>query len=355
MTEFFKRLLHARGRKKQAARNFYVKKTQTLMRIDSRPTTEINYLLKNRFQTQVISRSTLASASETCFVTKDGMFRHNFNVAEIVTLNSAIVDTEFNHVYAITNRGAPVLLQESSDWPSSTITQFHRIGSSISKVTLANVSLGLGSRGFYHMVVEDLSRIISLDKSNRILQYAQSSGKSFEILAAMSFEVISVPKFVRVENFTFVTHGNDLGYLNSWQLNALRENFKDLKMAPSGEKLYISRSFTRRSPSFEAGLMEKLRNSGFRIVHLEEMKFEDQVRLLSSAEVIVGVHGAGLTGSLWAHQPLVIELMEENYFNRCFEWQTLMNNGKYERIFYTAKSTDADVIFDQIFTKLNAI
>jgi hypothetical protein len=355
MTEFIKRLLHARGRKKQAARNFFVKKTQALMRIDSKPTTEINYLLENRFHTQVISRRTLASASECSFVTKDGIFQHNFNSAEIITLNSAIVDTEFNHIYAITNRGAPVLLQESSDWPSSTITQFHRIASSISEVTRANVSLGLGSRGFYHMVVEDLSRIIALDKSKGILQYAQSSSKSFEILAAMSLEVISVPKFVRVENFTFVTHGNDLGYLNSWQLNALRDNFNDLKLAPTGEKLYISRSLTRRSPTFEPELMEKLRNSGFKIIHLEQMKFEDQVRLLSSAEVIVGVHGAGLTGSLWAHQPLVIELMEENYFNRCFEWQTLMNNGKYERIFYTAKSADTHIIFDQIFKKLNAI
>ncbi len=355
MTEFIKRILHARGRKKQAFRNFYVKKTQALIRIDSKPTTEINYLLKNRFQTQVISRNTLANACEYSFVTKDGIFQHNFNSAEIVTLNSAIVDTEFNHIYAITDRGAPVLLQESSDWPSPIITQFHRIPSSISKVTLSNVSLGLGSRGFYHMVVEDLSRVISLDKTNKTLQYALSSRKSFEILEAMSLEVISVPKYVRVEDFTFVTHGNDLGYLNSWQLNVLRENFKNLKMSPSGEKLYISRSLTRRSPSFEPELMERLRKSGFRIVHLENMKIEDQVRLLSSAQVIVGVHGAGLTGSLWAHQPLVIELMEENYFNRCFEWQTLMNNGKYERIFYNSKSTDTHVILDQIFTKLSAI
>ncbi len=354
MTEFIKRLLHARSRKKQAVRNFYVKKTQALLRIDSKPTTEINYLLENRFQTQVISRRTLSSASECSFVTKDGIFQHNFNSAEIITLNSAIVDTEFNHVYAISNRGTSVLLQESSDWPSSTITQFHRVASLNSEVTLSNVLLGLGSRGFYHMVTEDLSRIIPLDKSKKILQYVQSSQKSFEILAAMSLEVISVPKFVRVENFTFVTHGNDLGYLNSWQLNALRENFKNLTKVPSGEKLYISRSLTRRSPSFEPELMEKLRTLGFRIIHLEKMKFRDQISLLSSAEVIVGVHGAGLTGSLWANQPLVIELMEDNYFNRCFEWQTLMNSGKYERIFYNAKSTDTDVIFDQIFMKLNA-
>lgn len=354
MTEFIKRLLHARSRKKQAVRNFYVKKTQALLRVDSKPTTEINYLLENRFQTQVISRRTLSSASECSFVTKDGIFQHNFNSAEIITLNSAIVDTEFNHVYAISNRGTPVLLQESSDWPSSTITQFHRLASLNSEVTLSNVLLGLGSRGFYHMVTEDLSRIIPLDKSKKILQYVQSSQKSFEILAAMSLEVISVPKFVRVENFTFVTHGNDLGYLNSWQLNALREDFKNLTMGPSGEKLYISRSLTRRSPSFEPELMEKLRTLGFRIIHLEKMKFGDQISLLSSAEVIVGVHGAGLTGSLWANRPLVIELMEDNYFNRCFEWQTLMNSGKYERIFYNAKSTETDVIFDQISMKLNA-
>jgi hypothetical protein len=355
MTEFIKRLLHARGRKKQAARNFYVKKTQALLGIDAKPTTEINYLLKNRFQTQVISRKTLASAAEYSFLTKDGIFQHNFNSAEIVTLNSAIVDTEFNHIYAISDRGSPVLLQESSDWPSSTITQSHRMASSISKVTLSNVSLGLSSRGFYHMVSEDLSRITPLDKSRKILQYSQSSRKSFEILAAMSLEAISVPKFVRVENLTFITHGNDLGYLNSWQLNVLRENFKNLMGVRPGEKLYISRSLTRRSPSFEPELMEKLRYSGFRIIHLEKMKFEDQVSLLSSAAVIVGVHGAGLTGSLWAHQPLVIELMEENYFNRCFEWQTLMNNGDYERIFYKEKLTTSDVIFDQIFTKLIAI
>ena len=355
MTEFTKRLAHARSRKRQAARNIYTRKLQAVMGIGSKPTTEINYLLEGRFQTQITRRVPLTNATEYSFETKDGLFRHNFDSTEIVTLNCAVVDTEFNLIYAISDRGTLVLLQESSDWPASAITQFHRPISRIPKDAESDVSLGLGSRGYYHLVSEDLSRVAALNDSRKILQFSQSSRNSFEILSALPIKVIPTPKYVKVENLTFVTHGSNLGYLDSWQLITLRESFNNLLRVDFDEKLYISRSLTRRSPSFELQLMEKMRELGFKIVHLENYKFEDQIRLFSAAKVIVGVHGAGLTGSLWAHKPLVIELMDEDYFNRCFEWQTLMNKGQYERVFYPSRSPTAEVIFNEITKILNAV
>lgn len=355
MNQLIKRLVHARHRKKQALRNFYVKKSQSLLRIESKPTTEINYLVENRFETKVLSRLTLTSAAEVSFDTPDGLFKHNFNSTEIVTLNCAVVDTEYNYIYAISKEGYLHLLEESSDWSAVTSTQLHKPTNSLPKVSVSDVSLGLGSRGFYHMISEDLSRINQVEKTFKVIQYSKSSKNLFEILKTMPVEIIRVPRFIQVKNLSFITHGKDLGYLNLWQLNSLKKNFKDQIRNNRGDKVYISRSLTRRSPSFEIELMDRLQKLGFKIVHLENLGFEHQINLFSSAGVVVGVHGAGLTGSLWSHKPLVIELMEDNYFNRCFEWQTLINRGQYQRIVFSSRDTDAEIIYSQIIKKLNAI
>ena len=62
------------------------------------------------------------------------------------------------------------------------------------------------------------------------------------------------------------------------------------------------------------------------------------------AKKIVGVHGAGLTNTIWSANCSLIELMPTSRINRCIEWQAKIANGKYERIY-----------FDPKFTKLNDI
>ena len=343
-----KRMKHVNGRKRQAFRNFYVRNSQKLLGVSPGPVTELNYLFPKNFKTRVASRQKLSEAQEFSFSTPDGVFRHCFDATEIVTLQNAVIDTQFNHIYAITNSGDLVFLNESSDWSPTQISQVFKIDKSLTNTTDLDVTLGLGLNGYFHLVTEDLSRLSLLGGKHRVIQYSESPDHVFEILKGMNLEVLASPKLIAVNSLVFVTHGSDLGYLNSWQLQALKNVSGGVVRAISCDRFYISRTLTRRSPAFELELQTKLESLGFSILHLENLTFYQQREVLSAAKIIVGTHGAGLTGAMWAEKPLLIELMDETYVNRCFEWQTLMLGGRYERIEYKSKVANSDSIFAAI-------
>ncbi len=355
MNKFFSRIRHARGRKRQAFRNLYVRNLLKILRLGSRQSTELNYLLPQSFKTRILSRELVSASHEYSFDTPDGIFRHTFNAAEIVVLSHAIVDTEFNLIYAITNSGNLMFLKESSDWPASHVTQYFRLEKMAKLTEFTDVALGLGSHGYYHMLTEDLPRAITLSEKNTIVQYAESPRYFSEILVGLGCKIIPVPKYISVRNLTFMTHGQDLGYINTWQISSLQNKLKTCDNTLPKDNYYISRASSRRSPSFENTLQVKLEKLGFQVLYLEELNFELQRDQLSSAKTIIGPHGAGLTSALWAHKPNVIELMDSSFFNRCYEWQTLMAGGRYQRIDYSEASANVEDIYKEIIQRLHAI
>lgn len=65
-----------------------------------------------------------------------------------------------------------------------------------------------------------------------------------------------------------------------------------------------------------------LRNYGFDIVDAEEMTLTEQISLFSSAEVIVGPHGAGLTNILYRYpnECTLIEIFPSNFIPAHYYW-----------------------------------
>jgi capsular polysaccharide biosynthesis protein len=85
---------------------------------------------------------------------------------------------------------------------------------------------------------------------------------------------------------------------------------------PSGEnanasrRLYISRAKALRRKltiQNEADVRSILESRGFRTVFLEELPWAEQVMLVSGAEFIVGLHGAGLANILFAKAASLVE------------------------------------------------
>ena len=59
-----------------------------------------------------------------------------------------------------------------------------------------------------------------------------------------------------------------------------------------------------------------LLDHGFVFVDLEKFSFADQVRTFAEAEMIVAIHGAGLTNMVWAPPGCkILEIMDPNYVN----------------------------------------
>lgn len=90
----------------------------------------------------------------------------------------------------------------------------------------------------------------------------------------------------------------DLKKVPNWMIEWLRESFLPHASGRRlGRLVYVSRGDTvrRRLLNEDECLAAVLRPMGFEAYRLAELPFADQVRLFSGADVVVGVHGAGLT------------------------------------------------------------
>lgn len=111
------------------------------------------------------------------------------------------------------------------------------------------------------------------------------------------------------------------GYLD-WvppgTIQFLRDNFLPQVNLAKGDrykKIYISRAKAKtRQIINEEVVSQLLETRGFQTVFLEELSVLEQVAIFSHAEIIVAVHGSGLTNLVFcAPQTKVIELFSPNY------------------------------------------
>ncbi len=103
--------------------------------------------------------------------------------------------------------------------------------------------------------------------------------------------------------------------------------------ASTGLKLYVSRGKSRRRLGGEDLLETRLEESGFTILHSEDLSFAEQIRLFHEAEIVVGTHGAGLTNVVWC-QPgcRVIEIFPSNYILDCYAWLSFSRGLEYRHV-----------------------
>ena len=127
---------------------------------------------------------------------------------------------------------------------------------------------------------------------------------------------------------SFFIHPSDLVHLNNFG-TALTES-KSVSPHKYPERIYVSRSKSRRPLANEAELETLLAGAGFAIVHLEELPWIEQISFFQNAQLIVGPHGAGLANLVFANPgSIVVEVTVGYMFNRCFEWISTVADHRY--------------------------
>jgi capsular polysaccharide biosynthesis protein len=192
------------------------------------------------------------------------------------------------------------------------------------------------TRGYYHWLVEGVPRILDLiddgidfDRYPLIMPPMEAYHRQvLEVLGiSPDKEVIAVGKgdwchvgecIVPTANFPFAAPGLDdpSGQPDGYLLRRIRYRILERLAKPSGEnanasrRLYISRAKALRRKltiQNEADVRSILESRGFRTVFLEELPWAEQVMLVSGAEFIVGLHGAGLANILFAKAASLVE------------------------------------------------
>jgi len=116
----------------------------------------------------------------------------------------------------------------------------------------------------------------------------------------------------------------------TWLRSRMKRSIPERVDTSISEYVYISRSQAPKrriiNEEYLAGELSKL---GFDIVIAEDFSVAEQISMFSSAKVIVGPHGAGLTNMIWADNASIVEI-----HGRCImdHYSVLANNLQHKYI-----------------------
>lgn len=99
-----------------------------------------------------------------------------------------------------------------------------------------------------------------------------------------------------------------------------------------GRRLFISRSDAKyRYLANEIDIIPMLEKNGYSILKAAELSFKEQVVLFSNAQIIIGMHGAGLTNMIWMPKDSKIAeiRLEGDSHNNCYFSLASALNLKY--------------------------
>ena len=185
--------------------------------------------------------------------------------------------------------------------------------------------------GFYHWFCDVLPKLsalrrldVPLDEFEEIVPESRDGPYVAPTLAAygMRARVIGKGEYADVEQLCFIRRLGPTGNCRPELIADVAGTIRRLVHAPRpGARLYISRAKAiKRRFVNEDAILPVLRDFGFQIACLEDLTFEEQLRLTCGCSVIAGLHGAGLTHILWMQpQGRVLEIRgEQGRRNNCY-------------------------------------
>lgn len=215
-------------------------------------------------------------------------------------------------------------------------------------------------RNHYHALVDCLPRLWALGTpalqalGEVQLLYAGPPPTEVEraTVAALGLEnvrFVEVPADATVEVETYVLipflSASFAGVLPEPYLAALREALRPPR--PAGRRLYVSRATAaRRRVVGEEAVVARLAARGFEAVDPGTMPFAAQVDAFAEAEAVVGPHGAGLTGLLFADRPAVVELHPTPFVVPHFAYLAFSRGMPYRALLGDRPGRNDDVAVD---------
>jgi capsular polysaccharide biosynthesis protein len=94
---------------------------------------------------------------------------------------------------------------------------------------------------------------------------------------------------------------------------------------------------------------------GFKSYELENLSFQKQVEIFSSADIVMGPHGAGLVNMIFSEDPVVIELFPENKLKPHFYFICEMMDFSYRGVIMDSEKSDLVVDTDDLRVQLQSV
>ena len=268
----------------------------------------------------------------------DTLRGHYFHPRNIYRLFDITLEPKQGLIY--TARGD--LLDDSTSWESIRVYNSFpwNPGTRIPKAEVRDAII-LTSNSYYHWLIEDLPSTIHLLNSfpeSPIVVATSHPSYVREFLKTVDRQIVVLDDVAKFESILLVGKGKDCGWPHPVDVLVLR-NYppfaSHLELSNKLARTYISRRNSSRSPVNENEVEEIFMSYGFDIVILEEMSLEAQIKVISSSSIIAGIHGAGLTNSVWLSPgSKVLDIANEDYWTECFHRLCLLSNVEYLPFIY---------------------
>tara|TARA_B100000795_G_scaffold138512_1_gene103508 strand:+ start:382 stop:1476 length:1095 start_codon:yes stop_codon:yes gene_type:complete len=145
-----------------------------------------------------------------------------------------------------------------------------------------------------------------------------------------------------------------------WIILWLRKKFLTSEVHKNiNNKIYIDRSdsqFNHCKIINSEEVWRFLEKRGFKKLRLSEIGFSEQVSLFSTADVIIGAHGAGLSNIIFSRpETKIIEIQPNNHINQFFTHVSKINKLNYKSVISKDLKLIKDYNHGDIFVNLDDI
>ncbi len=232
-----------------------------------------------------------------------------------------------------------------------------RLKKKIKGKMLSLLTGGGGNDNYWHWLFDVLPRlsiceeIISLDQINFFL--LPNNKRKFQL---ETLKILGIPEEKQLSSVNYrhvicdelyatdhpvVLTGDatkDITNIPQWISDWLKKSFVKSDNQKSFRKIYIDRGDSisnikhLRSISNEEEVKKLLLKKGFKILKLGDLNFKEQVELFNSAEIIVGLHGAGFGNIVFAKKNTKIIELKSKTAGRVIENLANTNNLIYKSI-----------------------
>ncbi len=222
--------------------------------------------------------------------------------------------------------------------------------------------------GYFHWLIDTLPRIILLKNSEfKDFPILLPQEKKEVDFIKSSLNLIGITNIIWTQNNVNYHCKKLITPVQSWDLLnynpknvlSLRSVILSSKIKKSNiSKVYVS----RRKASFrkiinEIEVIKLLERYGFKTICFEDYNWYDQISIMKSCEVLIGIHGAGLTNMMFMpFMGKVIEIFNENWTKEhlfCFFHLSNVLSHKYQVIKCRSANNQSDLNTDLFVDLIN--
>jgi hypothetical protein len=180
---------------------------------------------------------------------------------------------------------------------------------------------------FYHTLIESLPRLLSIERIGapqgtaiKLLCTSPPTPVEEFYLSHLSFDfqltIVTPGCLYQIDHLVFTPFKTPrfAGIVPPVYVEMLRSKTCPNRPSRANQRFFISREKTgNRVVLNRKALLDALGPYGFTEVILEDLTFQEQIRLFYDAEVVIGPHGAGFSNLIFSPNARVIELFPSTY------------------------------------------